>query len=301
MEKTTLGRTELKISRLGAGLSEIGGISLLHKSEAAKILNVALDSGINFLDTAACYGASEELVGITISNRRHEYVLASKCGHVAGQWEGEPWTRETIEHSIDRSLKRLQTDYLDLMQLHSCSLEILEEGTCIETLQRARDAGKIRFIGYSGDNQPAHWAVASGVFDTLQTSFSLVDQQAFSTGLLSAAKAKNMGVIVKRPIGNGVWESSSEPSSYSAEYYRRAQEMIADGPIDEAPSDRILLAMGFTFAHQEIDTAIIGTQNPDHMVSNIALVESQLPISNLAVELLHARFNAHDSGWIQQI
>mgnify|MGYP001300345825 CR=1 FL=1 len=301
MKKTTLGRTELRISRLGAGLSEIGGLSLENENDVARILNDALDSGINFLDTAACYGVSEELVGKTVSHRRSEYVLASKCGHIAGDWKGEAWTRETIEDSINRSLVRLQTDYLDLMQLHSCSQDILEEGVCIETLQRARDAGKVRYIGYSGDNEPAHWAVNSGIFDTLQTSFSLVDQHAYSTGLLQAAKSQNMGVIIKRPIGNGVWGAQSAPSSYSEEYFRRAQEMMADGPIQDAPSDRILLAMGFTFAHPEIDTAIIGTKNHGHMLSNIEMVDSQLPISNMTVSQLHDVFAAHDSDWIQQI
>ena len=80
-----------------------------------------------------------------------------------------------------------------------------------------------------------------------------------------------------------------------------AQEMMADGPIQDAPSDRILLAMGFTFAHPEIDTAIIGTKNHGHMLSNIEMVDSLLPISNVTVSQLHEVFAAHDSAWIQQI
>lgn len=299
MQQTTLGRTGLTISKLGAGLAEIG--NGLTADQARLVLNAALDSGINFLDTAACYGTSEQLVGETVATRRGEYVLASKCGHVAGGWSGEDWTRETLEHSINRSLERLKTDHLDLLQLHSCAVETLEEGTVIEVVQQAKIAGKTRFIGYSGDNAAARWAVDSGLFDTLQTSFNLVDQRAYSTGLLAAAKEQNMGVIVKRPIANGAWGASMAPSTYAEEYFRRAQELLADGPLDAAPQDRILLAMGFTFGHSEIDTAIIGTQNPAHMRSNIDMVESQLPISDLAVRELHARFNEHDTDWIQQI
>lgn len=302
MQNATLGSTGLSVSRLGAGLAEIGErLNVGDVDQAAKILNAALDAGINFLDTAACYGISEELIGKTVASRRDDYILATKCGHVAGDWTGEAWTRETLEHSIDRSLERLQTDHVDLLQLHSCSVELLEEGTAIEVARAARDAGKARFIGYSGDNAAARWAVDSGIFDTLQTSFNLVDQRARSTGLLAAAKAKGMGIIVKRPIANGAWGASSAPSPYSAEYFRRSQELLGEGNIDAAPDDRILLAMGFTFAHPEVDTAIIGTRNPAHMLANLDMVASQLPIDQRAVEALHARFDAHDDDWMQQI
>ena len=302
MEHTTLGRTGLRVSRLGAGLAEIGDLSNGDEAAAsAVILNAALDAGLSFLDTAACYGISEELIGKAVAHRRGEYVLATKCGHVAGDWEGEAWTRETLEHSIDRSLERLQTGHVDLLQLHSCSVELLEEGIAIDVLRKAQEAGKTRFIGYSGDNAAARWAVDSGIFDTLQTSFNLVDQRAHSTGLLAAARAQNMGIIVKRPIANGAWGAASSPSPYSAEYFRRAQELREEGAIDAEPEDRILLAMGFTLAHPEIDTAIIGTQNPAHMRFNIEMVESRLPIDPRAVDALHARFDTHDDDWMQQV
>ena len=80
-------------------------------SAAATVLNEALDNGINFLDTAACYADTEALIGEVVSHRRNEYVLATKAGHAVADAPGESWTRETIEHSIDRSL-RLSPDRL---------------------------------------------------------------------------------------------------------------------------------------------------------------------------------------------
>ena len=129
MEKTALGKTGLQVSRLGAGLAEIGTLDDL--STASRVLNAALDGGIDFLDTAACYGRSEEWIGRSIAHRRHEYVLATKAGHVIDGYEGKEWTATTILDSIERSLKRMQTDYLDLVQLHSCSVEVLERGEVI--------------------------------------------------------------------------------------------------------------------------------------------------------------------------
>ena len=300
MQQTTLGKTGLTVSRLGAGLSEIGyRLTLSEAATASTVLNTALDAGINFLDTAACYNISEELIGQTISHRRSEYTLATKCGHITGGYIGQEWTVPTVTDSIDRSLKRMKTDHLDLVQLHSCGVDILERGEVIEALQAARNAGKTRFIGYSGDNEAARWAVDSGLFDTLQTSFNLVEQHA-RTKLFGRAKAQNMGIIIKRPIANGAWGAAQSPSGYADEYFRRGQLMLAEGPVPDAPHNHILLALGFTFAHPEVDTAIVGTHNPAHMRSNIAMVENELPIDNTVVEELHRRFDRLGQDWIQR-
>lgn len=86
---------------------------------------------------------------------------------MAGGYQGVEWSAQTIRASIDRSLKRMKMDYLDLMQLHSCELEILLRGKAIAALQEAKAAGKTCYIGYSGDDEAALWAVESGPFDTL--------------------------------------------------------------------------------------------------------------------------------------
>lgn len=300
MQKRTLGNTGLQVSRLGAGLAEIGHqLTLSDTDQAAQVLNTALDGGINFLDTAACYGISEELIGRTVAHRRQEYVLATKCGHVAGGYKGVEWTAQTVQDSIDRSLMRMKTEYLDLVQLHSCGVDVLERGEVIQALLDAKQAGKTRFVGYSGDNEAASWAVESGLFDTLQTSFNLVDQRA-RIRLFPKAKAKGMGIVTKRPIANGAWGASESPSEYANTYFERAQEMAALGPIPEAPANRILLSLGFTFAHDDVDTIIVGTRNPEHMRTNIQWAETELPIAKKAVKELYHRFEQLGAQWEQQ-
>lgn len=287
----------MTVTRLGVGLSEIGRGT--EKERASEVLNIALDSGVNFLDTAACYGASEELVGYAVSGRRDDYYLATKAGHVAGGYEGEAWTAKTIEDSIDRSLKRMKTDYLDLVQLHSCSVEILERGEAVEAVKKAQQEGKIRYVGYSGDNDAALWAVESGQFDTLQTSFNLVEQKA-RFDLFDKAKAQDMGVIIKRPIANGAWGAEQSPSDYAKTYFERAKTMQAKGEVPSAPENRILLALGFTLAHDAVDVAIVGTKTPKYMQANIEMVQNELPISAAAIAELHARFEEVGRNWEQQ-
>lgn len=304
MERVPLGKTGLEVSRLGVGLAEIGyELSFDEVSEASSILNSALDAGINFLDTAACYSISEELIGQTVSSRRDEYVLATKAGHVTGGYDGEAWSYQTVADSVDRSLQRLKTDHLDIVQLHSCGIDVLEKGDCIRALQDAKAAGKLRHVSYSGDNEDAHWAVDSGLFDTLQTSFNLTEQGARASGLLEKAEQRGMGVIIKRPIGGGTWararRNEPTPRGYDNEYLRRAKEMAAEGPLPGEPEDPILLALGFTLAQPEVDVAIVGTKNPSHMASNIRQVEEELPVNEEALAELRRRWDAHSDGWRQ--
>ncbi len=299
MERRILGKTGLEISRLGVGLSEISNFTLSDVKTVSRMLNMALDEGINFLDTSACYGNSEELLGRALDDRRDEYILATKCGHVAGHHIGEDWSRKTLEDSIDRSLWRARAgSYVDILQLHSCPLEILKRGEVIEIVQKAKEDGKTRFIGYSGDNEAAEWAVDSGFFDTVQTSFNLVDQRA-RMRLFAKAKAKGVGIIAKRPIANAAWGANTSPSNYAKQYFERAQAMRSDIPIQHAPENRILLALGFVFAHSEIDTIIVGTRNPDHMQANINWIKNSLPIAEEAVAELRQRFEEVGGDWEQ--
>lgn len=299
METRSLGDTGLTVSRLGVGLNEIGYLSLSDVATASRVLNTALDNGITFLDTAACYGNSEELVGRAIGDRRDDFVVSTKAGHVAGDYDGQSWTAKTVRDSIERSLRRMRTDHLDIVHLHSCSVEILERGDVIRALQDAKREGKTNHIGYSGDNKAAVWAVESGLFETLQTSFNLVDQIA-RTRLFAGAEKQGMGIIAKRPIANAAWGAASSPSSYATEYYRRAQIMAAGGPLPEAADDPILLALGFVLAHEAVDTAIVGTSDPEHMKANIRMAEQQLPISEEAVQELQRRFDSLGSSWSQE-
>jgi hypothetical protein len=306
MQTSVLGNTSLEISRLGVGLAEIGSeLTLDDVDQAGELLNRALDSGINFLDTAACYGVSEELIGRTVSNRRSAYVLASKAGHAAGL-PTEPWTYETVAASVDRSLQRMKTDVIDILQLHSCGVDVLEKGDVVRALQDARAAGKIRFVSYSGDNESAHWAVDSGLFSTLQTTFNVSDQRAFTTGLLEKAAARGMGIIIKRPIAGGTWRVArqTEPDArvrgYDQPYVDRATALASEGPVPGEPGDAIAFSLGFVLSHPEVCTAIVGTKNPRHMESNLRMIDEGVALPSQALDEMHARFEKLDDGWVQR-
>ena len=294
MEKRRLGKTDLEVSRLGFGGARIGYEDVSAK-QVDEVLNTLLDIGVTLIDTAACYEDSEELIGRSIGNRREEYVLASKCGHVAGDATGEAWSREVISESVDRSLRRLRTDHLDLIQLHSCSVEVLRAGDAVEEAMAAKAAGKTRYVGYSGDGEDAMEAIRMGVFDTLQTSFNIVEQKALEA-ILPAAVEAGMGVIAKRPVANGAVGRAESPYSYADVYWERAQQVqIPEG----APEDPMALSLRFAFSHPAIDTAIVGTVNPEHARQNLAFA-AEGPLPDAVLEALHGQFQSLGGEWEQR-
>lgn len=303
MIKSTLGNTGLEISQLGIGLAEIGHLELDDNGlkQAGLLLNTALDSGINFFDTAECYENSETIVGKVVKDRRQEYILATKCGHLIEDYGGDEyanWSKDGIQTSIERSLLRLQTDYVDLIQLHSPLLDILKKGEAIEELEKLKKEGKTRFIGCSGDNDVALWAAKSGVFDTIQTSFNITDQLARKQ-LFQYTKQHNLGLIAKRPIANAAWGAVTSPSEYANEYFERAKTLLKLGPVVDSPDDRFVLSIGFVLGHEEINTAIIGTTNSEHLIENVKVIENKLPISNSTILDLHRRFDNEGKNWKQ--
>src|SRR6266550_4042488 len=120
MEKRRLGKTDMDVSVLGFGGSEIG-YAKAPQERVTELLNSALDAGLNVIDTAECYHGSEELIGSAIGNRRDEFYLFTKCGHPHGVESAANWSEDSILQSVQRSLERLQTDRVDIVQLHSCS------------------------------------------------------------------------------------------------------------------------------------------------------------------------------------
>lgn len=269
MEKRVLGRTGMDVSILGFGGAEIGFQNATPET-VARLLSSALDAGLNVIDTAECYNTSEELIGQTMSHRRGEYFLFTKCGHATG-FDLPDWDPRMLERSIERSLKRLRTDYIDVVHLHTCSEEQLRQGDVIAVLQRARDAGKVRHIGYSGDNQAALYAVECGEFDTLQTSLNLADQQAADVNIPKALE-NNIGVICKRPIANVAWSHKEEPTgTYVHTYWKRLQKLQYPF-LAEGGSGAVAMALRFTLSVPGVCTAIVGTQNPRRWRENAALL-----------------------------
>lgn len=277
MEHRVLGRTGLSVSVLGFGGSEIG-FQGADEATVRALLTSALNAGLNVIDTAECYPNSEDLIGRTVAHRRGDYVLLTKVGHEHGLGKGEDYSEASIARTIDRSLERLRTDHVDVVQLHSCGVEVLERGEAIEALRAARAAGKTRFIGYSGDNEAALWAVRSGAFDTLQTSASVADQWSIEHTLPLAAE-RGMGVIAKRPIANGAWRDEHEPTgAYQHEYWKRLRALDypflsawnKSGP--EAGHHAMRFTLGVTDGKGTplVHTAIVGTQNPSRWGENAA-------------------------------
>ena len=223
MERRRLGQTDMVVSVLGFGGSEIGYERVSGRT-VARLLGSALDAGLNVIDTAECYDESETLIGRAIGGRRQDVYLFTKCGH-AGGWGRPDWRATALVASVERSVRRLATDCVDLIQLHSCSLAELRKGDAIAGLERARERGLARYIGYSGDGEAARYAVACGRFDTLQTSVSIADQEALEL-TLPLARERQLGVIAKRPLANVVWRYRRKPAEpYYQPYWSRLRTL----------------------------------------------------------------------------
>ena len=286
MEKRELGKTGMTVSVLGFGGAEIGfeGAS---SETVDKLLGSAIDSGLNCIDTAECYSDSEEKIGRALAHRRNDFYLFTKCGHASGFSEPD-WNPAMLAKQIDRSLQRLQTDTLDLVQLHSCGKDLLEQGDVIAVLQKAREAGKTRFIGYSGDRENALYAVECGAFDTLQTSVNIADQEPIHL-FLPKALERGIGVIAKRPVANVAWRNGANPpeNDYAKPYWERLQKLNYEFL---AGTDAVSIALRFALAQPAVATAIVGTKNPDRWHSNAALLDSgPLPAEQIAA--IHARWH----------
>jgi aryl-alcohol dehydrogenase-like predicted oxidoreductase len=251
------------------------------------------------VDTAECYADSEALIGEAIAGRRHEVSLCTKCGHAAG-WERPDWRPAALLAGIERSLRRLRTDYVDLIQLHSCSLATLRRGDALAALERARERGWARWIGYSGDGPAARWAVECGRFDTLQTSVNLADQEAIDL-TLPLARARGLGVIAKRPLANVAWRSARKPAEpYSRPYWARLRAL--DYPFLRAGDDAdVATALRFTLTVPGVHTAIVGTTRPGRWQANAALLAAG-PLPAGEFERIRARWReVADASWTGQV
>jgi aryl-alcohol dehydrogenase-like predicted oxidoreductase len=288
MERRPFGRTGMELSVLGFGGSEIG-FREVPPDEVSELLNGALDAGLNVIDTAECYLASEELIGNAVSHRRDDYRLFTKCGHPFVMGEDD-WSPESLLMSIERSLRRLRTDHLDLIQLHSCEEEVLRQGDAIAALERAREKGHTRFIGYSGDGAAAKYAVECGRFDALQTSVSIADQEAIELTLPLAIE-RGLGVVVKRPIANAAWIHPGLPAStYLHPYWRRLRELRYDFLQEDPLSpEAFSTALRFTLSAPGVHTAIVGTTRPGRYAENAAHVAAG-PLPPDQYERIRARW-----------
>ena len=309
MQYRTLGKTNFKVSVVGFGAAPVAFLKE-DQDRAADLVNQLLDRGVNLIDTAASYPGSEQFLGQRVGHRRQDFVLVSKCGQRIPESDAPDWSPALITATVDRALRLLRTDHLDVMLLHSCGLDVLERGEALAALVQARDAGKVRFAGYSGDNEAAEYAAGLADVAVIETSINLVDQANIDR-VLPLAKRNHIGVIAKRPVANAAWKDLSEQpgmyQSYAKEYTNRLREMNvspqslgfrpgASAGAGAGESDAWAeVALRFTLSFPDVHTAIIGTTNPANAVANLRYADAG-PLPPEVVDKLRASFARASKG-----
>jgi aryl-alcohol dehydrogenase-like predicted oxidoreductase len=208
MVRRALGKTELAVSPISFGAFKIGrnekikyeqGYALPSEDETSRLLNGVLDLGINLIDTAPAYGISEQRIGRHISSRRREFILSSKVGETFANGKSTyDFSARAVAESIERSLTRLKTSFVDFLFIHSDGREV--EAETIAAIQLARKQGKTRFIGLSGktiDSARAalKWADAMMIeYHPRDRSHEVVIEEAGKSGV---------AIFVKKPLASG--------------------------------------------------------------------------------------------------
>ena len=261
MMMNPLGHTGLRVSALGFGAMHIND-ERTTEAEAGALLNHVLDEGINLIDTARGYGLSEARIGRHIAHRRQGFVLSTKVGY--GVEGVADWTYDCIVQGVERALRLMKTDWLDIVHLHSCPLPVLQQGDVIRALLDCRAAGKLRVAAYSGDNAEIDFAIACGAFGSLQTSVSVCDQAHLAHRAARADHA-GIGVIAKRPLAGAVWRFAERPADFAeGQYWDRFQAMGLPDPDDWAN-----VALRFAAFHTGAASAIVGTAKPGNLRRNL--------------------------------
>ncbi len=275
----TLGRTGLDVTTLGFGAMELRGAPRgpeISDEDASAILNAVLDAGINYIDTSPDYGRSEEHIGRSIANRRSEYFLASKCGCLVGATQapaGQPnphvFTADNVRAGVEQSLRRMNTDYLDLVQFHaSPSRADLEKDGGLDALLQLQQEGKVRFVGMSGTlpNLPDH--VDMGVFDGFQIPYSALQRDHENT--IAKASAAGAGIIIRGGVARGAptdWDRRQNymvPGNVAKDRWEQANlDDLLDG------MSRMEFTLRFTLSNPDLDTTIVGTRSIDHLHNNV--------------------------------
>jgi aryl-alcohol dehydrogenase-like predicted oxidoreductase len=274
MEKRILAKPDVSVTVLGFGAMEIPKLS---GAEAAALLNKALDSGINFVDTSPCYGASEEMIGGAIAGRRKEYFLSSKCCcNTSGTGPGHIFDRATAMKNIDNSLRVMKTDHLDILQLHAPVPEDLPGGPkddLVQALYDMKKDGKIRHASItfknSGPSDPKYPAIYGyeclkafmdwGVFDTMQTVYGGLVR--YSELAIAKAAGKGIGIIVRGALKR---------------YFPNYDELYDKAGLDalcESGEDRNSFLLRYALTSAGVSTVIVGTKDSAHLKANIAAAE----------------------------
>ncbi|HVG25065.1 MAG TPA: aldo/keto reductase [Thermoanaerobaculia bacterium] len=304
MHYRKLGNTGITVSEIGfggwaiGGAADAGGTPLgwgrTNDDESLAAIRRARELGVTFFDTADSYGfgRSESLLGIVLSRRRPDVIIATKVG-VVRDVEGKArkdFTRAHISHAVDGSLTRLRTDYIDLYQLHNPTVDELRRDDIHEAMDRLQEVGKIRFWGVSVTTPDEGIEIIQrGWGYTLQVLYNVLNQ-APAEELFPLAQQKGYGIVVRVPLASGLLSGKFRPDTVFAKddvrqnflTPRRLEEVLPR--VDEAKSiiggtARSLAegALRFTLAHDAVSTVIPGARNVRQVEMNASADEVRIP------------------------
>lgn len=240
----------------------------LSEEDAERLVAGALDLGVTVFDTAKSYGASEARLGRALRSRKDDSVVFTKGGYgVAGVPD---WTGEAVTRGIEEAMVRLGREPLDGFLLHSCGKETLERGEVVEALLRAREAGKVRLTGYSGEGDALAWAAERrDTFSVLECSLSPFDQR--NLDLVARAERESFCVLVKRPLANAPWRYDRRPDRDDVAIYWDRMRALG---IDPAPLGWGELSIRFAAFAPGVTTALVGTTRLEHLAAAVRATEA---------------------------
>lgn len=296
MKTRKLGRTGLTVSEIGFGALEIGrpwglpvdgDFAVPSEKEVHTLLDRVLALGINLIDTAPAYGLSEERIGKLLKHHRREFYLATKCGeHFDGDDSRYDFSATGTLKFIDASLKRLETDYVDLIQIH-CGPdeeETIRRGETLEGMLRAKKEGKVRWVGASCHASGARVALDVGGYDVLQLPYSLLNRD-IEGDVLSRAAAAGVGIMARGALGRGHLTSKVRRLADNADpKVARAKAMLAKVEARGVKTPLSQLAVQFVLRDPRVATVLIGTRSARHLEDAVAATRQPFD-SNLSSEV----------------
>lgn len=273
MKQRRLGRTGIQVSEISLGTVEIGldyGIPVAGEArlpsrvEAERLLNRALDLGCNLIDTARAYGASEEIIGGALKSRRHEYTLATKVLHHADTGLTGHMLRQAITDSVAASLCALQTDTVDIVHIHSATVEVIQRGEIVALLEDLRRQGYLRFIGATTYSEAATVAaLQDGRFDCVQIAYNLLERRPEGV-VFPLARQQDIGIIVRSVLLKGALTHryTHLPAALSELV---AAVALLHGRLATTGLGLPELAYRYVLANPDVATALVGTSRIDEL------------------------------------
>ena len=308
MEYREFGDTGLRVSEVGLGCGPLG---MDASADYTALLERALELGVNFFDSADFYSSyrSEEWLGRVVSARRDEAIIATKFGTIPGK--GKDFSVGHMRRSLEASLKRLRTDYIDVYQLHSPPRSVLEDEELLEALREVKREGKIRWYGISLDGgEYGIEAIKKWDVDSVQISFNLFHQGP-AEEFLEFAKREGVGVIVKSPLDSGMLGGELSPGAarkmddardrWGEEETARRQRLFDEVTFLAEGTGRTWsqAALAFVLSFDGVSTAIPGTTSVKHLEENAAGAGGRLTAEELARigGLMGGEFRRVNLGW----